>query len=161
MTQQRANILNEFYTRASGRSEGFQHHKNASTLAKYFRTWRQLLTYYYRVVYSEDGHFRRASPKQRVPKDAIEYTQQQRQAMEAVVCALDEQEQQQDQQGDKGALKQAIRQLCLALICQTVGSVPFKSPALSFCAMLSRNKASQWQEPGNFNSHLSALTWMA
>jgi hypothetical protein len=36
------------------------------------------------------------------------------------------------------ALKYTIRRLYLALICQTVGSVPFKSPVLSFCAMLSR-----------------------
>ena len=38
----------------------------------------------------------------------------------------------------KPALKHAIRRLYLALICQTVGSVPFRSPVLSFCAMLSR-----------------------
>jgi hypothetical protein len=36
------------------------------------------------------------------------------------------------------ALKHAIRRLYLALICYTIGSVPFKSPVLSFCAMLSR-----------------------
>jgi hypothetical protein len=36
------------------------------------------------------------------------------------------------------ALKYTIRRLYLALICQTVGSVPFKSPVLSFCAILSR-----------------------
>jgi hypothetical protein len=162
MTQQRANILNGFYTGASGRSEGFRYHKNASTLAKYFRAWKQLLTYYYRVVHGEDGHFSKASPKQRVPKDAIEHTQQQQQAMAGVARALeDAQEQQQGEQGDEEALKRAVRPLCLALICQTVGSVPFTSPVLSFCAMLSRTKAGQWQEPGNFNSHLSALTWTA
>ena len=77
--------------------------------------------------------------------------------MEGVVRALDEQE----QQGDKELLKHAIRRFCLTLICQTVGSVPFKSPVLSFCAMLSRTKAGQWQEPSNFNSYLSALTWTA
>ncbi|KUJ07668.1 uncharacterized protein LY89DRAFT_742439 [Mollisia scopiformis] len=32
MTQQRANILNEFYAGASGRSDGFRYYKNASTL---------------------------------------------------------------------------------------------------------------------------------
>jgi hypothetical protein len=64
-------------------------------------------------------------------------------------------------------LKHAIRQLYLALICQTVGSVPFKSPVLSFCAMLSRKVRGsgvgqgQWMEPGNYNNHLSALTWTA
>jgi hypothetical protein len=63
------------------------------------------------------------------------------------------------------ALKRAIRRLYMALICQTVGSVPFKSPVLSFTAMLSRKGPGQgvgtWKEPGNFNSSLSALTWTA
>ena len=74
MTQQRANILNEFYTGASGKSDSFRYYKNASTLANYLRIWKQLLTYYYRVVYSEDSHFSKASPEQRVPKDVIECT---------------------------------------------------------------------------------------
>ncbi|KAF6515257.1 hypothetical protein HZS61_005163 [Fusarium oxysporum f. sp. conglutinans] len=55
----------------------------------------------------------------------------------------------------------------------TVGSRPFRSAILSFCAMLSRTKAltrrvdneqhkrCTWREPGNFNSNLSALTWTA
>ncbi|KFZ22884.1 hypothetical protein V502_02629, partial [Pseudogymnoascus sp. VKM F-4520 (FW-2644)] len=43
MTQQRANILNEFYAGASGRSDGFRYYKNPSTLAKYFATFKQLL----------------------------------------------------------------------------------------------------------------------
>ena len=57
MTQQRANILNEFYAGASGKADGFRYFKNASTLVTYFTTIKQLLVYYYRVVYSEDGHF--------------------------------------------------------------------------------------------------------
>jgi hypothetical protein len=65
----------------------------------------------------------------------------------------------------KLALKHAIRRLYLALICQTIGSVLFKSPVLSFCAILSRKVRGKgrglWEEPGNFNSHLSALTWTA
>lgn len=40
--------------------------------------------------------------------------------------------------GDELLLKHAIRRLYMALICQTVGSVPFKSPVLSFAAMLGR-----------------------
>ena len=63
------------------------------------------------------------------------------------------------------ALKHVIRRLYLALIYHTVGSVSFKSPVLSFCAMLSRKVRGKgrglWEEPGNFNSHLSALTWTA
>jgi hypothetical protein len=36
MTQQRANILNEFYAGASGKTAGFRYRKNASMLVKYF-----------------------------------------------------------------------------------------------------------------------------
>jgi hypothetical protein len=38
----------------------------------------------------------------------------------------------------KLALKHAIQRLYLALICYTINSVPFKSPVLSFCVILSR-----------------------
>ncbi|OBT60238.1 hypothetical protein VE03_10596 [Pseudogymnoascus sp. 23342-1-I1] len=41
------------------------------------------------------------------------------------------------------ALKHVICRLYLALICHTVGSVPFKSPVLSFCAMLSRKQLAE------------------
>jgi hypothetical protein len=41
----------------------------------------------------------------------------------------------------------------------------FKLPVLSFCAILNRkvNKKDngQWEEPGNYNSHLSILIWTA
>ena len=47
MTQRRANILNEFYAKASGKADGFRYFKNASTLVTYFTTMKQLLVYYY------------------------------------------------------------------------------------------------------------------
>ncbi|KAH6702784.1 hypothetical protein BKA61DRAFT_494812, partial [Leptodontidium sp. MPI-SDFR-AT-0119] len=56
----RANILNEFYTRTSGKADKFQYYKNTSTLVTYFTTIKQLLVYYYRVVHCEGGHFTRA-----------------------------------------------------------------------------------------------------
>jgi hypothetical protein len=161
MTQQRANILNEFYAGASGKADGFRYFKNASTRVTYFTTMKQLLVYYYRVVYHEDGHFTRAKPDQVLPKDVIQPTALQIQAMDEIMAALAVE----DGEEAELALKHAIRRLYLALICQVVGSVPFKSPVLSFCAMLSRKVRGKgrglWAEPGNFNSHLSALTWTA
>jgi hypothetical protein len=163
MTQQRANILNEFYTGASGKADGFRHYKIASTLVKYSAILKKLLAYYYRVVYCEDGHFTQTTPGQKLPRDTIESTGPQLQAMGEIIAALASE----DEEEEEAALKHAIRRLCLALICQTVGSVPFKSPVLSFCAMLSRKVRKKgkgkgvWEEPGNFNSHLSALTWTA
>jgi hypothetical protein len=134
MTQQRANILNEFYTRASGRADRFRYFKNLLTLTKYFTTIKQLLVYYYRVVYKEDGHFTRTQPDQMLPADVIQPTTQQLQAIDEIITALNYK----DREISKPALKYAIRRLYLALIYQVVGSVPFKSLVLSFCAMLSR-----------------------
>jgi hypothetical protein len=59
ITQQRANILNEFYAGASGKADGFRYFKNTSTLVTYFTIIKQLLVYYYRVVYCKDGYFTR------------------------------------------------------------------------------------------------------
>jgi hypothetical protein len=57
MIQQRANILNEFYAGASSKADRFRYFKNASTLVTYFTTIKQLLVYYYRIVYCDDSHF--------------------------------------------------------------------------------------------------------
>ena len=60
------------------------------------------------------------------------------QAMREIIDALSKEEEGEEEGEDDVLLKHAVRRLYLALICQTVGSVPFKSPILSFCAMLSR-----------------------
>jgi hypothetical protein len=101
MTQQRANILNEFYAGASGRADGFRYYKNPSTLVKYFTTFKQLLVYYYRVVYCEDGHFTWTQPDQTLPAKAIQPTAPQRQALQEIVDALHRE--------DDAPLKHAIR----------------------------------------------------
>ncbi len=88
MTQQRANILNEFYSGASGRSVGFRPFKNESTLRIYFSRTKQLLAYFFRVVWSDSGHFTRERPDQELPRDVIQPTDAQMQAMgEAVEAA--------------------------------------------------------------------------
>ncbi|KAE8445096.1 hypothetical protein EG329_013811 [Mollisiaceae sp. DMI_Dod_QoI] len=134
ITQQRANILNEFYAGASGKANGFRYFKNASTLVTYFTTIKQLLVYYYRVVHCDSGHFTRAKPDQVLPRDVIQPTAQQIQAMDEIIEALAVE----DEEEAELALKHAVRRLYLALICHIVGSVPFKSLVLSFCAILSR-----------------------
>ncbi|KAJ8066707.1 hypothetical protein OCU04_004100 [Sclerotinia nivalis] len=134
MTQQRANILNEFYAGASGKADGFRYHKNASTLVKYFLIGKQLLVYYYRVVYLEDGFFTTTQPDQKLPRDIIEPTSAQIRIMDEIMEALNIE----DPDESELALKHTIRRLYLALICHSIGSVAFKSPVLSFCAMKSR-----------------------
>ncbi len=170
MTQQRANILNEFYAGASGRSDGFRYFKNESTLVKYFATMKQLLTYCYRVVFSETGHFTRSEPEQALPADIIQESGLQARAASRIMEALATADPKNHDDADTAkaahtALKSAVRQFYVSLICQDVGSTPFQSPVLSFCAMLSRKVHGKgqglWDDAGNFNSHLSALTWCA
>ena len=74
MTQQRANILNEFYTGASSKVDGFRYFKNTSSLVMYFTTMKWLLVYYYYIVYCEDSHFTRTKLDQILPRDIIQPT---------------------------------------------------------------------------------------
>ena len=111
MTQQQANILNEFYARALGKADRFWYYKNALSLVKYFTTFKQLLVHYYRVVHCKDGHFTRADPDQKVPKDTIQPTAQQTQAMGEIIDALAKEDE------DDVLLKHIVRRLYLALIC--------------------------------------------
>lgn len=175
MTQQRARILNEFYSGATGgKAQGFRSFKNPSTLASYFRKMKELLAYHYRVACRADGHFTRESDGQVLPGDVIELTGAQQRAMEKIMGIL----QRDDVDGEEAQaqLRHAVRQLYVAMICHVVGSVPFRSSVLSFCAMLSRrvykkedsdnrkgSPAAQgvWEEPNGYNTNLSALTWTA
>ncbi|EGU73388.1 hypothetical protein FOXB_16102, partial [Fusarium oxysporum f. sp. conglutinans Fo5176] len=205
MTQQRAKRLSNFRGEdsrlSSIKSDKFRSFKNESSLTSYFRIQKQLLAYYYRTVFRADGHFTRERDDQIVPRDIIEATSMQQQAMKNIISILRRQDKMvkgkdnknsdndDDDGGDHdradngnegngvidgdGDLKHAIRKFCISLICQTVGSRPFRSAILSFCAMKSRKKSwtrqsdkeqrrlCTWHKPGNFNSNLSALTWTA
>jgi hypothetical protein len=52
--------------------------------------------------------------------------------------------------------------LLIALICHEFGGNRYSSPLLSFCAMLSvKPHTKTWKEPGNYNSCLSGVIWVA
>lgn len=145
MTQMRANILNEFYDGPKGKANGFLYFKNESTLTTYFRRMKELLAFYYRVVYRDDGHFTRQQPEQRLPAEVIEASHMQKQAMNGIIDVLRRHKGDSESMArgvDKAtadlALQHAVRRLYMALICHVVGSIPFRSPVLSYCAMLSR-----------------------
>ncbi|SPJ88776.1 uncharacterized protein FTOL_12670 [Fusarium torulosum] len=195
MTQQRAKRLSNFRgddssIMSSAKANKFRSFKNESSLTSYFRIQKQLLAYYYRVVFCADGYFTREYDNQVVPRDTIEATSIQQQAMKDITRILRRQDKMEkeknnddDEDDDKNevngdldndhGLKHAIRKFYISLICQTVGSRPFRSAILSFCAMKSRKKSwtrqsdkeqrrlCTWHKPGNFNSNLSALTWTA
>lgn len=168
MTQQRAQILSDFAWGAGkkGKDTAFRCFKNPSSLADYFRTTKQLLVYYYRVVYREDGHFTRpweegdreeGQTDGKVPRDTIEPTDEQQRAMREMFRALREEDSATafsrprgaDKVSESGSRKTghcdsrlacAIRRFYIGLICHEVGGVPLRSPVISFCAMLSRKK---------------------
>jgi hypothetical protein len=85
-------------------------------------------------VYCEGGYFTRTKPDQVLPRDVIQPTALQIEAIDEIIEALALE----DEEEAELALKHAIRRLYLALICHTIGNMPFKSPVLSFCAMLNR-----------------------
>jgi hypothetical protein len=50
---------------------------------------KQLLIYYYRVIYKEDGHFTRTQLDQTLPADIIQPIIQQLQVIDEIITALD------------------------------------------------------------------------
>ncbi|KFZ16142.1 hypothetical protein V501_02375 [Pseudogymnoascus sp. VKM F-4519 (FW-2642)] len=114
MTQQRANILNEFYAGASGRSDGFRYYKNASTLVKYFATFKQLLVYVFRVAVTnangEDRHFTRTSPGQRLLGQVIRLTAEQVEALQDIAEALEVEEEEGGEEGGGSVVPRKLKQ---------------------------------------------------
>ena len=57
-------------------------------------------------------------------------------------------------------LKEPAIAVAKSLIQQHLARSPFQSPILSYATMLSiDNRSHAWEEPGSFNSHLSALIY--
>jgi superfamily II DNA or RNA helicase len=159
MTHQRARMLSNFAAGVGkkGKDIAFRCFKNESTLVTYFRKMKELLVYYYRVVYMEDGHFTRddvdaeeeesdKGRKVRLPQDVISPTDEQRRAMDSMFQILRKlgpgiaPTTEEEEKVENEALRPAIRKFYMHLICHTVRGQPFQSPVLSFCAMLSRAK---------------------
>ncbi|KAL7939993.1 hypothetical protein V8C42DRAFT_349840 [Trichoderma barbatum] len=156
MTQQRVRILNEFYSGATGKAQGFRLFKNALTLASYFRKMKELLAYHYRVAHRLDGHFTRESDDQVLLGDVIKLTGPQQRVMENIMGILRRDDV--DSEEVQAQLRHAVRQLYVAMICYVVGSVPKED-------FDSRKGSSPsqgvWEEPNGYNTNLSALTWTA
>lgn len=142
MTQQRAQQLSDFAAgnAKKGKDIAFRSFKHESTLTAYFRRMKELLVYYYRVAYRGDGHFTRDSEEQVLPNEVIEPDQEQREAMEDMFEAVRD-DGGKPIEGENPRLEHAIRRFYMRLICHHVGSAHFRSPVLSFCAMISRTSA--------------------
>jgi superfamily II DNA or RNA helicase len=151
LTWPRQLALSRFHTAAVGRARGFDPKKEASTLKINFGYWKQCLTYSYRVAYRR-SHFTTTDADQRTPECSIQLTAIQEKAWGAAFQSAVAQ--------DRPALRDAMSDLSMALICHPFGGSRYHSPLLSFCAMLSVKPYSKtWKEPGNYNSCLSGVIW--
>jgi hypothetical protein len=83
-----------------GCDRAFRSLKNESMLTTYFCKMKELVAYYYRVVYQPDGHFSPPAPMQDksgpVPqaRPVVRSTARQRQAMEEIINQLRQQDKQ-------------------------------------------------------------------
>lgn len=57
------------------------------------------------------------------------------------------------------ALKEAVIAFAQAVVEQHLAKSPFHSPLIAYVAMRAVTRGGNWQEPGSFNSHLSALIY--
>jgi superfamily II DNA helicase RecQ len=64
-----------------------------------------------------------------------------------------------DREQRLAALRGPAIALARAIIQQHLAGSPFDSPLIAYVAMLSVNRFGSWEEPGSYNSHLSALVY--
>ncbi|KAK1076625.1 hypothetical protein LTR33_008780, partial [Friedmanniomyces endolithicus] len=155
-------VLNRFQSsqvEAMGRTRAFDPHKDAGSLKAYFRVAQQILVYFDRVAASEDYFFSHEPDEESVLlEDMLEPTDEQL-AVWGAIRRLAQEEATSESGDDDHRLRDRL--LWMLLISHETGSRRYESPLLSFCALLSIKPRTQgWMEPGNFNSHLSAMIWV-
>lgn len=145
-----------------GKTRGFDPYKEAATLKTYFRTAKQAVAYFARVAVAEEYHFR--TDRERagfVPEDVLEPTDEQLSAWNEI-RRLAQRENSEDRTNEEAILKRSVIDMFMLLVCHETGARRYASPLLSYCAMLSiKSSTASWMEAGNFNSHLSAVIWVA
>ncbi|KAK3669171.1 hypothetical protein LTR78_010947 [Recurvomyces mirabilis] len=143
-----------------GKTRAFEPHKNPGTLRKYFRPAKQLLAYIYRVVANRGHHFTCDSDDFRRPEDVVTLTSDQARAWRSIHRLMRE-TRDEDSSQPSVELHGRLLEFWMLLIRDTTGARRYRSPLVSFCAMLSiKPSTSSWMEPGNFSSHLSAIIWI-
>lgn len=158
-------VLNRFQSsqvELFGKTRGFDPYKLPSTLASNFRQWKQFLVYVSRVGFGED-HFFTASPGEsnpQRPEDVIELTEQQRRAWRILWQLAERQAEGRFAEAASG-MKEGLTEFCMLLVCHQTGARRYRSPLVSFCAMLSIRQATLgWMSPGDLNSYLSGVIWV-
>ncbi|KAJ9618039.1 hypothetical protein H2203_009313 [Taxawa tesnikishii (nom. ined.)] len=139
-----------------GKVRPFDPYKEPGTLKVYFKLASQFLSYLERVAICDEYHFSADSEETIRPEDVIEPTDKQRVVWHNL-RRLAERGATGTGEGIKGQLRDGLVELWMLVIRHTTGARRYRSPIVSFCAMLSIKPSTQgWMEPGNFNSSLAA-----
>lgn len=137
----------------TGRARMFRFRKQAGTLDDYISTGRRLIGYLSRVGFAEEYHFDCEARKGSLPEDAITPDDEHEACWDEAMA--------QARATHSDALEPALLALWMSLLKHDLGPRPYKSPLVSFCAMLAiKTNTGAWHEPGNFNKHLSAMVWL-
>lgn len=143
-----------------GKTRPFEPCKNVGTLRTYFRPAKQLVAYIYRVASNRDYHFTADSDDVRRPEDVMALTSEQARVWRSI-RRLTREAQGKDRPEPSPELHDQLLEQWMLLVRDTTGAQRYRSPLVSFCAMLSiKQSTSSWMEPGNFSSHLSAMIWI-
>ena len=154
-----------------GKTRLFDPYKEPKSLETYFGMAYRFVSFFARVVAPNEYHFSAAAQDSddiQRPEDIIEATDLQL-AVWQDICQLAQQSRTSPVEGEEHTsneasstkLKHRLLELWTLVICHTTGARRYKSPLLSFCAMLSiKSSTRSWMEPGNFNSSLSAIIWI-
>lgn len=140
-----------------GKIRPFNPYKEPNTLKTYFNIAKRVLVYFDRVAAGDEYFFSAESEEGVRPEDHIEPPEEQLEVWHAA-CLLAKHEIPTEDEEQQNQLKTRLIEFWMLLVCQDTGSRRYRSPLLSFCAMLSIKPSTQgWLEPGNFNSNLSAV----
>ncbi|KAK5110028.1 hypothetical protein LTR85_001795 [Meristemomyces frigidus] len=138
---------------ALGRTRAFDPYKQPRTLQNYSTLAKRFLAYVLRVAAGRGYHFDVEGGDERCPpEDVIEMTPVDRDASDASDSS---------DHSVHGGLEDHLLNFWMLLIAHHTGARRYSSPLLSFCAIFSIKPSTlSWMEPGNFDSHLSALIWI-
>jgi hypothetical protein len=157
----------------TGKTRPFGPYKGPKSLASYFGTALRFVSYFSRVVASDEYHFSPAADtdddvEDQRPEDVIDATDEQLAVWRDIYQIVQRRRKSPDEENNEEAdeeeqkrMKDRLLELWMLLICHTTGARRYESLLLSFCAILSIKPSTRsWMEPGNFDSSLSAIIWI-
>ena len=165
MTDPQAARISSFWHQADpeGKAKTFRRVVQKDTLTKYINHWSQMLTFCWNgwreelfrksIVALSQGDGDQAELIDRF----LYLSPPVRCGLQAVATASNSSSNTDEK---VELLTTAVTELSQALIEQHLAKSPFRSPILAYAAMLSVDgKSGSWEEPGSFNSYLSALVY--